>query len=133
MPPSELSKLSRRERQIVDILYELNQASAQDVLDRLPEPPSYSAVRAMLARMVDKELVQFHNEGGKYIYSPLGKEEDAQLSALQRLIKTFFRGSRVKAVNALLETDAEKLSPREIEELERTIARIKAVQNSGKK
>lgn len=58
MPPSELSKLSRRERQIVDILYELNQASAQDVLDRLPEPPSYSAVRAMLARMVDKKLVR---------------------------------------------------------------------------
>lgn len=133
MPPSEFSKLSRRERQIVDILYELNQASAQDVLDRLPEPPSYSAVRAMLARMVDKKLVQFHNEGGKYIYSPMGKEEDAQLSALQRLIKTFFRGSRVKAVNALLETDADKLSTREIEELERTIARIKAVQNSGKK
>lgn len=128
MPPSELTKLSRRERQIVDILYELNRASAQDVLERLPDPPSYSAVRAMLARMVDKELVQFSNEGGKYIYSPLGKEEEAQLSALQRLIKTFFRGSRVKAVNALLETDAEKLSTREIEELERTIARIKEVQ-----
>lgn len=131
MPPSENTKMSRRERQIIDILFELNKASAQEVLSKLPDPPSYSAVRAMLARMVEKKLVQFSNEGGKYIYSPMGKEEDAQLSALQRLIKTFFRGSRVKAVNALLETDAEKLSAREIEELERTIARVKQVQNTA--
>lgn len=122
---------SRRERQIMDILIENSECSAQQVLERLPDPPSYSSVRALLARLLEKKAVKFRNEGGKYIYSPAIEEGSAQESAIQRVIKTFFKGSRARAVNALLESEGESLSASEIEQLERTIARIKKAQGGG--
>ena len=128
MAHSQFADLSRRERQIMDILYEKSECSAQDVLERLPNPPGYSAVRALIARLVDKKFVIFRNEGGKYIYSPAVAENTAQLTAITRLLRTFFKGSKVQAVNALLDAEGEKLSSREIEELERTIARVKLAQ-----
>ena len=126
MPTKALNDLSRRERQIMDILFEASEASAQDVLAKLPDPPSYSAVRALIARLVDKELVAFRVVGTKHIYSPCITEKKAQSSAMSRLLKTFFKGSKTQAVTALLELDSESMSAREIEEIERTIARIKA-------
>lgn len=128
MAQSQFANLSRRERQIMDILYEKRECSAQDVQARLPNPPGYSAVRALIARLVDKKLVTFRNEGGRYIYTPAVDEDRAQASAIQRLLRTFFKGSPVRAVNALLDVEGEKLSAREIEELERTIARVKTAQ-----
>lgn len=130
MPPVSHLNLSRRERQIIDILYEAGEASAHLVQEKLPDPPSYSAVRALIARLVDKGVVDFRQDGARYIYFPKLAETKARQSALQRLIKTFFRGSRVKAVNALLDMDGDKLSAREIEELERNIARIKALKKN---
>ena len=103
MSTSPLQQLSRRERQIMDILYEHQACSAQDIQHALPDPPSYSAVRALLARLVEKDLVQFRQEGAKYIYSPKVAEAKAQQSALSRLLKTFFKGSPAQALNAWLD------------------------------
>lgn len=126
MQSNQLSKLSRRERQIMDILLEHRECSAQEIQAALPDPPSYSAVRALLARLVEKDLVRFRQEGAKYIYAPVVEETAVQASAVARLLKIFFRGSRVKAVNALLDVEGEALSQRELDDIERTIQRLKA-------
>lgn len=128
---SPLQQLSRRERQIMDILYERQPCSAQDIQERLPDPPSYSAVRALLARLVDKQLVQFRQEGARYMYFASVAEKKAQESAMSRLLKTFFKGSPARAVNALLDMEAEGMSAREIEEIERKIQRLKSRKNNN--
>lgn len=125
MPPVDQMQLSRRERQIMDILMEQGACSAKDVLERLPDPPSYSSVRALIARLVEKGVVSFEMQGNKHIYSPAVAEEKARESAITRLVKIFFKGSRVNAVNALLDAEGEKMSSREIEAVERAIKRIK--------
>ncbi len=130
MQPNPLSSLSRRERQIMDILYEHRECSAQDILKALPDPPSYSTVRALMARLLGKELVHFRQDGAKYIYFPAVEQTKVQESAIARLLKIFFRGSRAKAVNALLDAEGESLSKRELEEIERKIQRLKSVQDN---
>jgi len=126
-----LQQLSRRERQIMDILYEHQACSAQDIQTCMPDPPSYSAVRALLARLVEKGIVQFRQEGAKYIYFPKVTEKKAQQSALSRLLKTFFKGSPAQAASALLDMDADAMTSHEIEELERKIKRLKARKNNN--
>jgi predicted transcriptional regulator len=128
---SLLQQLSRRERQIMDILYERQPCSAQEIQEYLPDPPSYSAVRALLARLVEKQLVQFRQEGARYMYFPCVAEEKAQESAMSRLLKTFFKGSPARAVSALLDMDADGMSAREIEEIERKIQRLKSRKNNN--
>ena len=118
-------RLSRRERQIMDILYERQALSAQDVRAALPDPPSYSAVRALLAKLVDKGVVKHREEGLRYIYSPVVEQHDARASALRKLVKTFFEGSAVQAVNALLGMEKKPLSEAELAELERAIREAK--------
>ena len=86
-------KLSRREREILDVLYQTEEASAQQVMELMPDPPSYSSVRALLARMIEKELVTHRQEGAKYLYQPAQARAQAQSSALSRMLKTFFDGS----------------------------------------
>ena len=125
MPPDEFDQLSRRERQIMDILYKEQECSAHEVLEKLPDPPSYSSIRALIARLVEKNLVKFRIEGKKHIYAPIIGEKKAQSSAIKKLLSTFFKGSRVEAVTALLDADSKSLTPHEIEALERTIQRIK--------
>jgi len=132
MPPLSHHNLSRRERQIMDVLYESSEASAHDVQAKIPSPPSYSAVRALIARLVEKGLVGFRQEGAKYIYHPVVTEKKASESAIHRMVKTFFKGSRVRAMNALLDLEGDEISAREIEELERHIARIKSLKTEGK-
>ena len=117
----------------MDILYEQNECSAQEVQQKLPDPPGYSAVRALIARLVEKNLVQFRSEGAKYIYFPAVAEHKAQKSAINRLVKIFFKGSKIKAVNALLDADGEALSASEIDELERKIRRVKLAQEMSDK
>ena len=84
--------LSRRERQIMDIVYEAGQASAADVLDRLPDPPSYSAVRAMLRVLEEKGHLRHKQDGPRYVYLPTVSRDEARRSALRRLLRTFFDG-----------------------------------------
>ena len=121
MKPSDLS---RRERQIMDALHELgDEASAEDIRRKLPDPPSYSAVRAMLAKLEAKGAIRHKEEGLRYVYSPTTKKSAARRSAVERLVRVFFGGSAGEAVSALL--DAEEWDPEELEEMSRRIERLK--------
>ena len=112
--------LSRRERQIMDIVYQLGEVSAQQVQQRLADPPSYSAVRTLLGRLEDKGQLSHRDQGGRYLYSPLVKHETATRNALKRLVKTFFDGSAVQAANALLGM-SQDISHEELDALESLI------------
>ncbi len=120
MPGPVQNSLSRRERQIMDIVYELGQATAAEVLERLPDPPSYSAVRAMLAKLEDKGHLKHRQDGPRYVFSATVARSEAQKTALQRLLKTFFDDSPAKAVNALLGMSG-SLSEEELRQLRRAI------------
>ena len=115
------TQLSRRERQIMDILYELGTATAEEVRGRLPQPPSYSAARAMLAKLEEKGQVRHREEGLRYIYSPTVSRERARQSAVARLVKVFFDGSVAQAANGMIDMTADQLSPDELDHLARAI------------
>ena len=117
-------KLSRREREIMDVLLELgDEASAEEIREKLPDPPSYSAVRAMLVKLEAKGIIRHKEKGLRYVYSPTTPRSAARRSALQRLVRVFFGGSPGDAVTALL--DAEEWSPDELAEMSRRIERMK--------
>ena len=113
--------LSRRERQILDILYQQGQATAADVQNALPEPPSYSAVRALLRILEEKGHVQHQQDGPRYIYLPTIARENAKRSALRHMLRTFFDDSAEQAISALLDDSSAKLSPAELDRLARLI------------
>src|SRR6202044_2896775 len=115
--------LSRRERQIMDLLYRLERASVGQVLAEIAGKPSYSTVRAQLRVLEEKGHVR-HEEGGfRYVYIPAVSRDVARRSALRHLIDTFFEGSTEKAVAALLGGEASKVTPEELERLGRLVAR----------
>jgi predicted transcriptional regulator len=109
--------LSRRERQIMDIVYARGEASAAVVHTALPDPPSYSAVRALLAILVEKGHLKHRSEQGRYIYAPTRRRAQVGRSALRRVLDTFFEGSLEKAVAALLQGADAKLSEEELQRL----------------
>src|SRR5262245_27040557 len=113
--------LSRRERQILDILYERNQATAAEVQAALPEPPSYSAVRALLRTLEEKGHVRHQQDGPRYVYVPTVERDNAQRSALHHMLKTFFDGSAEQAISALLDENSSRLSTAELDRLARLI------------
>lgn len=113
--------LSRRERQILDILYQRGQATAADVQNALPEPPSYSAVRALLRILEEKGHVRHQQDGPRYVYVPTVARENAKRSALRHMLRTFFDGSAEQAISALLDDSAANLSPAELDRLARLI------------
>ena len=113
--------LSRRERQILDILYQRGQATAADVQNALPEPPSYSAVRALLRILEEKGHVRHQQDGPRYLYVPTLARENAKRSALHHVLRTFFDGSAEQAISALLDESSTKLSPAELDRLARLI------------
>ena len=117
----EKGQLSRRERQIMDILYRLTEATAQEVLDELPDPPSYSAVRALLATLENKEMVKHSKQGRRYLYTPAINERKAKQTALKGLLNTFFQGKPQNLVAALLDPSDQKLSRKEIDEIRKLI------------
>lgn len=113
--------LSRRERQILDILYERGQATAADVQVALPEPPSYSAVRALLRILEEKGHIRHQQDGPRYVYLPTIARDNAKRSALRHVLKTFFDGSAEQAISALIDENSSKLSPAELDRLARLI------------
>lgn len=113
----KLPELSRRERQIMDALLEAGEASAEEVRARLPEPPSNSAVRAMLARLEEKGLVAHAEKGLRYVYRPAISRQEAQRSAVSRLVRVFFDGSAAQAVTGLLGQAGAELDDAELDEL----------------
>jgi len=113
--------LSRRERQIIDILYASGQATAADVQNALPDPPSYSAVRAMLRILEEKGHIRHEQDGPRYVYLPTVARDNAKRFALRHMLKTFFDGSAEQAISALLDESSQKLSDAELDRLARLI------------
>jgi predicted transcriptional regulator len=113
--------LSRRERQIMDAIYRRGQATSAEVLEDLPDPPSYSAVRAMLRVLEEKGHLQHVQQGPKYLFLPTVPREKARRSALKQLMQTFFDGSAEQTVATLLDLSASKLSDAELDRLSQLI------------
>jgi predicted transcriptional regulator len=109
--------LSRRERQFLDILYQSGRATAAEVQGALPDPPSYSAVRALLRILEEKGHVRHEQDGPRYIYAPTIARNNAQRSALRHMVHTFFNGSAEQAISALLDDQSAKLSSAELDRL----------------
>ena len=120
--PNDRTHLSRRERQIMDVIYRLGQATAAEVRENLPDAPSYSAVRALLRVLEDKGHVKHAQDGPRYVYLPTVPRAKARRSALRQLVNTFFDGSAEQAVAALLDLSSDRLSPDELERLAGVIA-----------
>lgn len=117
-------KLSRREREILNALFALGEhASAEDIRARLTDPPSYSAVRAMLAKLEAKGVIKHREEGLRYVYSPTTPRTTARRSALQEMVRVFFSGSPGETATALLKN--ENWSDEELASLSAEIARIR--------
>lgn len=125
MNNTPLNKLSRRERQIMDIIYRFGRATAAEVLENLPDPPSYSAVRAMLSVLEKKELLKHHQDGPRYVYLPTVAPEKAQHSAMENLLQTFFEGSTAQAMAALLDMSKEDMSDADLDRLSKMIDQAK--------
>jgi predicted transcriptional regulator len=117
--------LTRREREIMDILYRRGRATAHEVLADLAEPPSYSAVRALLRLLEERGHVKHAEDGQRYVYSPAVARGDARKSALAHVVKTFFAGSVEQAVATLVESSRAKLSRDELDRLSDLIDRAK--------
>jgi predicted transcriptional regulator len=119
--PPALTQLSRRERQIMDVVYRLGKAAVNDVLERLPDPPSYSAVRALMRILEEKGHLKHEQDGPRYVYIPTVPRDAAQGAALSHMVRTFFGGSTEAAVAALLELPEHGLSENELQRLSHLI------------
>src|SRR5690554_6646727 len=124
-------QLSRRERQIMDILYRLEEASAKEVMENLEDPPSYSSVRTLLGKLVEKGHITHRESGLKYVYFPLVAREAASQSALSNIVKTFFADSPYLAVNSLLDMSIDELSDAELDRLDQLIQATRQAQSSN--
>lgn len=117
--------LSRRERQIMDVLHAKEHATAAEVRAALPNPPGYSAVRALLRILEEKGHAKHRQEGARYVYLPCESRKTASRSALERLVSTFFQGSVTQTMAALLETADTQLSDAELNKLRQIIKQAK--------
>jgi BlaI family transcriptional regulator, penicillinase repressor len=121
MPKVGPATLTRREREIMDILYRRGRATAHEVLAEMAHPPSYSAVRALLRLLEERGHIRHVEEGQKYVYSPAATRSHARKTALAHVVRTFFHGSVEQAVAALVESSRSKLSHDELERLAKLI------------
>jgi predicted transcriptional regulator len=121
MKVPQLHELSRRERQIIDILYARGRATAAEVQATLPDPPSYSAVRAMLRILEEKGHIRHEQDGPRYVYLPTVARDSAKRSAMRHMLRTFFNGSAEQAISALLDDSSAKLSDAELDRLAQLI------------
>jgi len=122
---SPLSKASRRERQILEILYRRGEVSAQEVRQELPGDPNYSSVRTLLRILEEKGQVRHREEDGRYLYSPAVSREKAGRSAVHQLVRTFFDGSVGQAAAALLDPSSGKLTGEDLDRLSEMIERAR--------
>jgi len=118
--------LSRRERQIMDVLFQHGKATAADVRDGMPDAPSYSAVRAQLRILEDKGHVSHEQDGPRYVYRPTLAKDRAKRSALNHLVDTFFNGSAEQAMAALLDDSSTALSDDELDRLQNLIRQARS-------
>jgi predicted transcriptional regulator len=116
---------SRRERQIMDIVYGLGEATAAEIHERLPDPPTYTAVRGLLRVLVDKGHLQVEPDGTRYLYKPVMAREAAGASLLSHVVQTFFGGSAAAAMAALVGSSETRLSAAELERLARVVEKAR--------
>ena len=121
----ELEGLSRRERQIMDFLFQRGKASVGEVLEGIPNPPGYSAVRATLRTLEQKGRVVHEEDGRAYVYRPTLRRDAARRTALTHVLRTFFDNSAEQAVAALLELKGPKLSPAELDRVAKIVDQAK--------
>lgn len=119
--PTSATKLSRRERQIMDVVYALERATVNEVRDQLPDPPSYSGVRALMRILEEKGHLEHVQEGPRYVFFPTVSADQARRSALRHLLATFFDGSMEGAVAALLDLESHHLSEQDFDRLSEMI------------
>jgi len=117
--------LSRRERQLMDILYKLESASAKQVMDTLDDGSSYSTIRTLLRKLVEKDQIRRKESGLKYVYFPVAKRKTASRRALESVINTFFDDSPALAVNSLLEMSNNGIREEELDQIEAIIKKQK--------
>ena len=122
---TKTTHLTRRERQIMDILYRRVRATAGEVMDELPGDPSYSTVRTQLRVLEEKGHVRHEEQGLRYVYAPAVPRHTASRSALKHLVDTFFDGSTEKAVAALLGGDRSRISTEELDRISRLIEKTR--------
>ena len=113
--------LARRERQIMDVVYRLGRATAAEVLEGLPDPPSYSSVRALSRVLEEKGHLRHEQDGPRYVFLPTVPRDKARRLALRQLVQTFFEGSTAHAVAALLGAPDAKLTDGDLDRLSRLI------------
>jgi BlaI family transcriptional regulator, penicillinase repressor len=118
-------KLSRRERQIMDVLYQTQRASVAEIRKSLPEAPSYSAVRALLRILEEKGHVRHEEKDLRYVYFPTVSRERVRRRALRHLVETFFDGSSAQAVATLLDPSTNRVSEAELERISELIAKVR--------
>ena len=124
-PVHQKQTFTRRERQIMDILFQLKRATAAQVMDEMPDAPGYSAVRTLLATLERKGHVRHDRDGAKHVFFPVTKAHNAGRSAIAHLIRTFFDGSRGRAAAALLNVAPDQFSQEELDELESLIRKAR--------
>ena len=122
---SDAAQLSRRERQIMEIVYERGRATAAEVRAHMPDPPSYSAVRAQLRILEDKGHLRHEQDGPRYVFLPTVPREEASETALRKLVRTFFGGSPEGAMAALLDLEGDRLDEKALERLSEMIEEAK--------
>ena len=125
MSKKSLTSLSRRERQIMDIIFKTGKATVTDVRKLLPDPPSYSAVRALMNILEKKGYLKHKVSGPKYVYYPTLSQDKAKHSALRHIMKTFFEDSTESVVAALLDISGSELTDEELDRLSRLIEQAK--------
>jgi BlaI family transcriptional regulator, penicillinase repressor len=130
--PEPLARLSRRERQIMDIVYAKGSATSMEVLNALPDPPSYSAVRALMRILVGKGLLKHERVGLKFVFQPVVNARKVRSSALSRLMHSLFDNSPVAVVAALLDSNDLKISAGELDQLKTLIAEKEAQAGSSR-
>jgi len=113
----EATALSRRERQVMDILHRRGEATVAEIMDDLPDPPTYSAVRSVLRILGEKKMIRFKEEGPRYVYYPARDTEATREDALAHVVSTYFAGSPEQAVTALLRMSDVDMKDDEIERL----------------
>ena len=126
MPPDPPLNLSRRERQIMDVVYRLERATAAEVTAELPDPPTYTTVRGLLRVLEEKGHLRHEQDGPRYVYLPALPRDDAGTSMLAHLVRTFFDGSPARAMAALIGSDDDAPSDAELERLSRVVDEARA-------
>jgi len=120
-----LQSLSRREREIMDIVFGTGSATASEVRDRMPDPPSYSAVRATLRILEQKGVLKHEHDGKRYVYRPTLNPNKARRNAIEHLVNTFFDGSAAGAVLTLLELPGSEISTNDLDRMVQLIDRAR--------